>query len=514
MNKLHWIEVEILAPNDEIEIRLAEIQDQLCVLDEDIDKLTNHADKIDYLTAVTCGLITGLIDIVFVGKWDFATAKQKANIDVNNKVIGFAKKDPLYIDWCYKHGKDENRLPSAIQYLESKYKLPGDGQYKGLGDTLGVTNATHHLDDFCHHPTLVGLVCCVLVQFSGETKYRGVKGVSDNIPVIVNEYGNFVSENTWGKVFSGVINWFFEVAKTVQNRQGHLMSDIAGSFTSSKKGHDGAGLPGSLMSTLKELASLPCFKDTAFSENLRKAYQNGIGTPKGVDLKVFNALFEGASSDFDVRTEMAVRSELKRQAVPVIINEILVRGIYFIRRFIQEMKEKESILDIEWNKLIPIGNRTIERMMTIASGTFMAVDTLDAVIEGAINSGGNWVGFGKELVLRLNFVGIGRFTIALGTDAVMGFRKHKKNKQRMLLKNETLYLMNVKIYQGEALIWQATKDANESIDAFYDAMGRIVPTMISDLNDMKQSAIEITAVDTDKIAEKNPGLLADILDEL
>lgn len=465
---LQAIEFELLPPVDicdkqkveiyngitDIDNRLEVIDDRINELNVDIDRLTNNADVIDYGTAVICGIITGIIDSVFVGEWNFAEAKAKANQDVNNKVIAFAKKDPQYIPWCVKKQKDPNRLATAIQFLEGKYRLPGDGDYKAFKE-FGIIDSTHHLDDFCHHPTLVGLVCCILVQFTGNTRYHSSKWTSEKIPVTVNEYGNFVSENTWGKVFAGVINWFFTVAKTMQNRKGHLMSDMAGSISSAQKGNSGAGLPGSFMSTMKELASLPCFADTNFSENLRKAYQNGIGTKSGLDLGAFNVLFEGASSKFDMRTEMAIKSELKRQAFPVILNEILVRGLFFVRRFIMEAKEKESIAKMDWRKIIPIGNRTIERMITIAAGTFTAFDVADA----AIRSGG----FNAACILRINFVGIGRFAVAVGTDVVMGVKKSKRENERTILRGERLELLNAKLFYKEADMWIEAENTDKAL---------------------------------------------------
>lgn len=308
--------LEIYRGVSSVDAQLAATQAKIDEINAEIDRLTNHADGVDYATAVTCGVITGIIDIVFVREWDFKTAKAISNEEINKKVIEFAKKDPAYRDFVARkrsiEEKDVNRLENAIEFLEGKYKLPGDGSYNYKGS--GVTHKTHHLDDFCHHPTLIGLICCILVQFSGEAKYHPVNGPAIKVADIeVNSYGKFVSENSVGKIFCGIINWFITVAKTAANHKGHLMSDMAGS-SSSKTG--GAGIPGSFLSTLKELSALPCFKDSNFTENLRKAYQNGIGTGKAqVDLGIFNGLFEGASSKFDMRTEMAVKHELKRQSI-------------------------------------------------------------------------------------------------------------------------------------------------------------------------------------------------------
>lgn len=395
----------------------------------EIEKLTNQADGYDYALAVSSGIIAGLIDSFFVGEWNFQNAKKQSNMEVNEKIIDFAKKDPRYIPWCRGVGRtskwqnrDPDRLPSAVEFLEKKYELPGDNEWKFKGSSVSANS--HHLDDFCHHPTLIGMLCCILVQFTGTAEYHTATGEVIKIPVTVNEYGNFVSDIPIGKIFTGIINWFFNVAQTLKNQKGHLMSDMRGSILAVKKKSSGAGVPGTVMSTLKELSALPCFKDSAFADNLRKAYQNGIGSDGSkLDLGIFNNLFNGAKSKFDMRTELAVKHELKRQSVPVIINEVVVRSFYFVRRFVEQMREKDSILELEWKKLLPVNNRTIVRMITIASGTFCLVDLGDAAIRTGMESGGNVPAFWGKFILKVNFVNIGRFTLTVGADLYMEARK-------------------------------------------------------------------------------------------
>ena len=515
----------------ELDNKLDILHKSLDEVNEEIDNFTNHADGLDYAVAVTAGIITGLVDSFFVGKWDFKEAKAKANNDVNNKVINFAKKDPRYEPWCKKtdHGKkelDPNRLDSAIKFLEKHYRLPGDGEYKLFKDDR-ITDASHHLDDFCHHPTFIGMICCVIVQFTGSATYRSSSDAVKKAPVEVNQYGKLVSENTWGKVFAGIINWFFNAAKTLANRKGHIMSDIAGSSTSVGKGNEGAGVPGSILSMLKELSALPCFKDTNFAENLRKAYQNGIGSGGNkLDLGAFNVLFDGASSKMDKRTEMAVFDQLKKQSIPIILNEILVRGFYFIRRFIEQMKEKKSISEIEWKKVLPIKNRTVVRMMTIASGTFVAFDVADA----AIRSGG----LNANCLLRVNFVGIGRFAIAIGTDVGMGIKKGRKEKERnellaqiidttkiklyykkadMLCSMSDMYAKEAEMYKAESDMWIAVKETQQSIDELYEQIGNVVNYYQEVTADMDERFDDIASMIPD-IEEKNPGLIEEMLRRL
>lgn len=429
----------------DIDVQLAEINSKVDEYNTEIDRLTNNADGFDYSTAVVCGVISGIIDSFLVGQWNLSNAYTITNEKVNAKVLEFAK----------SQGFKGDKLDKAIAFLENKFPLPGDNNFHNVIDELNgkeiITTTTHHLDDFCHHPTLIGLICCVLVQFTGSSVYSDKLGNVHNIPITVNEYGNFVGKNPVTKIFSGIINWFFTVSKVMANRKGHLMSDIAGSHSSAGRG---SGIPGNFLSLMKELGALPCFKDTNFNENLRRAFQNGIGTGnKQVDLGVFNDLFAGASSKLDFRTEMAFTYELKRQSIPIMINEILVRAIFFIRRFWMELKTKGEIFSINWRNIIPYKNRTLTRMLTISVGTFTATDIADAAIRGAKNSGGNGAVFLSQFILRINFVGIGRFAIAIGSDVKMGIERNNLRDERIKLLNEELNLMNAKTFYLQAGVW-------------------------------------------------------------
>lgn len=380
---------------------------------QELERLTSHADGPDLLASVCCGVAAGLVDAIAVGKWDFAKAKAISAEDINRSVIDFAKKNPKYKDFLSR-GRDGDRLENAIRFLEKEYHLPGDGAYQSKDLKMGIGGKDHRLADFCHHNSAIGLICCILVQFSKETVFFNPAGELFRVPIVVNEYGEFIGVNPSAKVFSGIINWFFSAARAIENRKGHIMSDRA----------TPQGIPGTFMSLMKELSVLPCFKDKDFGEKLRKAYANGIGEGKSqLDLGTFNALFSGAGSKVDFRTEQAIGHELKRQSIPVLVNEMLVRGVYFIRRFIAEMQEKGSIDKINWRNCIPANNRTIQRMVTVASGTFAAIDLADAAIESALSSGGDSAKFVEGIVLRINFVNIGRFTIGCAVDIASGSRK-------------------------------------------------------------------------------------------
>jgi len=547
-------EFEVLTPTalpEDIEAQYQTYQAEIDALAPEIDRLTNHADGIDYAAAVSCGLVTGFVDTLWSGaEWDFKGAKAWSNRSVNEMVQTFAKKDPGFATFCEytekgnlrAKPKDRNRLDTAIEFLEKKYKLPGDNEWnlknnliktakehgfagkkyeealqymnvhvpKAGGwavEKMHISASSHHLDDFCHHPTIGGLLSCICVQFTGNAIYHSGDALSVvQVPVAVNEYGSLVGSNGAWKLFSGVINWFFCVAQTAQNRRGHLMSDISGTSSAAKNQRGGAGVPGSFLSMADELSTLPCFQDAEFSKNLHKAYMKGIGTGKGqVDLGVLNSLFEGASSKMDVRTERAVGHELGRQAIPVLVNTVLVRAIYFIRRFIRQMREKKSVLELDWSELFPANNRTIIRMLTIASGTFMAVDLVDAAIRAAASSGGNAAAFAPNLILRVNFVGIGRFVLAIGADVGMGLRRGSLNQRRLKLYEQQLALMlDTRVYYRVDTAWVAVERAEQIVSDMEKITQRNVSKYLTAVSGQVAATAKASGVTLRQIGSREP----------
>ena len=148
------------------------------------------------------------------------------------------------------------------------------------------------------------------------------------------------------------------------------------------------------LSLLTELAASPALKGTRMAgvvEEYRKAEKAGI-------------------------TAIPLAQALTQQAVPVLLNEALVRAAYFITRLARELAAHEDVNDIEWENVMPFGNRTIDRMLTIASMTFTTADIADATVHAIIESEGNGVLFGAAFVKRVNVVGIGRAAVAIYRD--------------------------------------------------------------------------------------------------
>ena len=120
-------------------------------LDKQIELLSSQADKWDYLVAVASGILCGMLDIIWVG--DFSLENSRAF--TSNKVDGFVEKTANILGF---KGDD---LKNAVKFLEEKFPIPSDGNTPDFGGGL-----QHHLRDFAHHPTIVGLIFSLLTQFT------------------------------------------------------------------------------------------------------------------------------------------------------------------------------------------------------------------------------------------------------------------------------------------------------------------------------------------------------------
>lgn len=372
---------------DESQMASLNIEQSLFDLNNRIDAMQSNADQLDYFIAVSSGILCGLMDILWVGELSLARGRELSEDGVKKIVKKVAK------GLGYK-GDD---LKGTVAFLEKMFPLAADGNTSDFGGGL-----QHHLRDFAHHPTIVGLVFSVLSQFTGMSYGTDALGNFIVVPVPVKSKP-FIGKDIPDKLFKGTVIWFF-----------HLISDIAGSSSTTGLS-GGTGIPGPILAMAKEVSALPIFqkitmKDESLSKFLSKLFNGTFFAKHDEDGKII----KGTEIKLDFRGELGVAVELGRQAIPVIANECIVRTFYFIRRFITEMKRKspkslDEIRYFDWEKIKPFGNATVDRMLTIATGVFTAIDITEAVAT-------------QKYFVSVNYVGVGRFTVALGNEMVNYFK--------------------------------------------------------------------------------------------
>ena len=487
----------------EIEARMRANQEFINKINVDIDRLTNNSDSLDYTVAVASGLLTGMIDSFFVGEFNFAELKSDADKHVNKFIENYAK----------FRGYKGRGLEGAIKFLEGKFPVDQDNVWKGLG----ISSARlHHLEDMAHHPTILGLVASIAVIFFRTAFFVDKEG---KLHFVLLETDMKDIVKTWAPIIiSGILRWLvylaeskyieknskelpkpihriivalsyspavIEVLKVVDNWFGHLVSDMGGSKNTSG---GGMGIPGVFISILKEISSLPFLKDTKLPRFISDLY---------------------SIEKWDLRSETAIVEYAGKQAVPVVLNELLVRTFYFVRHLISEYKKNECWKDIDWNNVIPWRNRTITRMMTIATGTLVVVDATDAAIRSALKSGGEPAILFANIILRINFIGVGRFSIAIGTDLYMGYKCNNQKNERMYRQTEQIMLSSAKLYYKQAGMWMVAKDTEEAIKKMEQDSIEALTFMQDSVSDIGQNLHDMTLYAKD-IENKNPGLLSNI----
>jgi hypothetical protein len=181
-----------------------------------------------------------------------------------------------------------------------------------------------------------------------------------------------------------------------------------------------------------------------------------------------------------------------------------------------EIKEKDikrlsELGRIEWKNCLPWKNRTIIRMLTIATGTFTACDLIDAAIRGAVKSGGNAALFAKEFLLRVNFVGVGRFAVAVFADVKMGIKRSRLRNQRMAIYNEQLHLLNTKIFYLQAETWIVAEKTEKNFNEVFDLMLKTMVQYFQSKNDIFDNLKKIEK-NVKQIDDKN--FINDIKEEI
>ena len=138
-----------------------DVKDLIVVNDENVNAVYDQkCDKYDYLTAVGCGVIGGIIDIFLVGAPGDSILGKWTDKQVDNVVITFAK----HMGWNPKQG-NENNVKSAIGFLEREKGVNYDQRTtRDVGNKFTMSPGVHHMMSISHSPDVVGLFFSILNQ--------------------------------------------------------------------------------------------------------------------------------------------------------------------------------------------------------------------------------------------------------------------------------------------------------------------------------------------------------------
>lgn len=309
-------------------------------LDQELLLEYDKCDKYDYLVAVGCGAIGGMIDSFLVGSPTDSKLLSWTDSQINKVVISFSKLN----GWKPNAG-NENDVSKAILFLQNKYKVNYDQSIRtSAAEVYGIKPSNHHMKSLGHSPDIIGLFFSIIDQFRSTSSFlsdgKMITITSDTFEL---RGGNYIA-----KIYCGVVNWF-----------GHLMSDVAGS--SASKGR-GAGI----VIPFYELFGL--FGPRGFNGDQDKKTIADIAT---------RAFEQG----YDLRYGIA-------QAIPVVITDLLIRLSWELRRIVMKKNNRDCIPSNSHYEL--------RVMLLVGNGTLCLIDGLDS----GIRSGGNSMAF----FCRLNYV--------------------------------------------------------------------------------------------------------------
>lgn len=386
-----------------IETALISAESEIQSLEETIklvESLRPSCDKLDYALAASSGVLCGIFDIFLVGKPSESLAGDITDKWFANRTTDFAK-------LCGWGGKGDESLSSAIRFLEKKFKIPYD--QRGAGDAASIifdlNPENHHFKSLGHNPTLLGLFFSILDQFTNQSHF--VSG--GELISLQNADGKFElhGKSVPSKLFCGFVNWF-----------GHLISDMSGS--SGSKGR-GMGIPSPFWAWTNDIIAIKSKLNIPITQ-----FDNTINE---LALSIYK---EG----YDIRFQAT-------QVIPVFINEIIVRLVYAIRRLVKYFattEKEERSASAMWKACEPFSNPTVRRMLTVAHGTFCMMDLGDATIRAFITGGGTFNI--TEFSLRLNIVGVGRFTISLYGEAKRAVVIRKAESEAQFSRSEIIIVEN------------------------------------------------------------------------
>ena len=296
----------------------------------------DKCDKYDYLTAVACGALGGLIDIIFVGTPEMSSLNKLSNKAADNIVKKFAK----------MLGCPGDTTSAAIDWLEKHFKVNYDQRTSAeVGGKVELSTYNHHFKSLEHSPDIIGLFFCILNQFTHEAHFSEKGKV---VPIYSSPQG-LQGTDFLSKVFCGFVNWIC-----------HIMSDFNGSSGAKRKGNAGAGI----VLPFYELFGLLDFGRF----NIGKEY-----------VTLAKLAEEVYKHGYDARFGMVM-------AVPVVISDLSIRLIWSIRRYFQYGYELKDCVPTNVHPDLRI-------MLIVGNGTLCLMDGLDA----GIRSGGNYLAFFMRL---------------------------------------------------------------------------------------------------------------------
>ena len=380
-NEIISAEIVFSRQNDMAKIGLPdhEYREELNVINEKLEKYANHADRYDYMVAVASGILCGVLDAQVAD----VTKKilRSKELDVKGRLSDFVK------DYTRQIEKDQ-RKTSMAEMAASVFH-----------SCMNKNGTEVFMKD----------------EETGRAEFDPSKAI----------------EIFGGAAVAAILKWMAAERTTEEINESdfpdtvkkllHLLNEHpkVREFLKNPK------IPEIDPKSLNELGVPIFFIALVESElpNVNKTIRKAKKLPKNVIHRELTKLPK-------IGVDTKGLGNLGNQAVGVLANEFIVRGFYFIRHLMMEMDRCGDVDLVDWTKVIPFNNRTIVRMMSIASLAFTSADMSIAAVRAFVESGGNKVVCAAKYVANINVIGVGRAIVAVSKDVAMEWEEADLMRER------------------------------------------------------------------------------------
>lgn len=454
---------------------LASLDAKIQRVNEELESNTVQLDKSAYMLSVASGLLCGILDSFLFRHIDM----QENGLFIVSQASIFKKNGKNIKGLGQLGDKYAHKLEDAANFVMSndilKSTVPGM-----LG---GITSS---ITDLAQYPTPQGLVCSVFAQMLKGCSLKSEKGKM--VFSLVNKNTVDIVMMFTAALITGVMNWLLHISKYNYEKDNgtevpeaiyklaHMISstpiikeiietanrwaaELNKGMGSIKEKHKQEGTAGVFLSLFSAIAVMPTVKNTGLPQKVTEL--------KDKYLKGF-------------KIDNPIANHLTKQAIPVLVNEALTRTLFMLIRLRQEADQYNELVGINWSNVIPLGNRSVDRMLTVSTLTFNFADAADAAVRAALESGGQFVIFAGRFCARYNYIGAGRAAVALLKEYSYEAKDAQLVHERMLLMGEKADLM-LKMLQDfkQQLEAKLTNYLTEDITAFLEGFDDIRAGLMS-----------------------------------
>ncbi len=466
-----------LPPNQTIESLNSRIQE----IDRQLEESVSQADRVDYALAAGSGLLCGALDSILFSHISAGPDGVRIPREQLGTILCSAAKQ------MGARLPEENRNEYAARFITQKL---APSFRRRAAETAGSFASMLDFDNLQHYPGLLGIVSAVMVQVKKLELFTFENGqININLSRCSNGY---LSKVIVSLVCCGMLRWLIDMAEHPE----HLEED--------------SELPRAVKDLINQLGSNAGLLKALslgldhYEKNVRNAERSLPRRQKTVRIDLGEELKKLAASMgryLDAAPEEAVRiggtkgqagpdsgileqiftpEHLLKQSIPVLVNELIVRTFYMVRRLAMQAQELGDIRKIDWRKAVPTRSRTLDRMIAVASMTFTAADTLDAAGRAALESCANYVIFLMRFTCRFNYVGAARTVAALAVEISDEEREAEILRERRILMEE----------RSEAFIEAVAAYREDMERQFCSFMTEDLETILTGMDEIEQGLVQ------------------------